>query len=110
MKAVKANKVYTIEEKEKKRYIEQGFDILDDEGGIIEYGRGKTVPYAEHEALKKELEAVKAECEASANQKDDPEVVNILAKYAAEHDIEIGQSKTVSGIMKKITEAAGGDQ
>lgn len=60
MKAVKANKVYTIAEVEKARYIDEGFDICDDDGAIIAYGRGKTVPYEQFVALQKELEAAKA--------------------------------------------------
>ena len=60
MKAVKANKVYTITEAEKKHYIDAGFDICDDNGEIIAYGRGKTVPMDEYLALKKELEAAKS--------------------------------------------------
>ena len=51
MKAVKGNKVYTIDEKQKKAYVEAGFDIKDDAGKVIAYGRGKTVPYADYAAL-----------------------------------------------------------
>ena len=60
MKAVKANKVYTISEMEKQSYINDGFDICNDDGEIIAYGKGKTVPYEEFLALQKELEAAKA--------------------------------------------------
>ena len=48
MKAVKANKEYTISEQVQKRYIADGYDIVDDEGRIIAYGRGKTVPYEQY--------------------------------------------------------------
>ena len=41
MKAVKGNKVYTIDEMQKNFYTDSGFDILDDEGRVIAYGRGK---------------------------------------------------------------------
>lgn len=61
MKAVKGNKEYTITQTEKKAYQDRGFDILDDAGKVIAYGRGKTVPYGEHAELKAELEAVKKE-------------------------------------------------
>lgn len=60
MKAIKANKVYTITEAEKKRYIDQGYDIVGDDGKVVAYGRGKTVPYDEYMKVKKELEALKA--------------------------------------------------
>lgn len=60
MKAVKANKEYTITEAEKKGYIDQGFDIIDDQGTVIAYGRGKTVPYDEYMKVVRELEEKKA--------------------------------------------------
>lgn len=60
MKAVKANKEYVITEAEKKGYIDQGFDIIGDDGATVAYGRGKTVPYDEHIKIVKELEALKS--------------------------------------------------
>ena len=51
MKASKGNKVYTIDETLKFSYQAQGYDILDDEGNIIQYGAGKTVSYEEYKAL-----------------------------------------------------------
>lgn len=59
MRAVKGNKVYTIEEGQKSHYRDAGFDIVGDDGEIISYGKGKTVPYDEYEALKTEIEALK---------------------------------------------------
>ncbi len=59
MKAVKANKEYAITEPEKKGYIEQGYDIVDDDGKVTAFGRGKTVPYDEYMKVVKELEALK---------------------------------------------------
>lgn len=53
MKASKGNKVYTIDETLKASYQAQGYDILDDEGNIIQYGAGKTVSYEEYNALEK---------------------------------------------------------
>lgn len=64
MKAVKGNKVYTIDEMQKNFYTDSGFDILDDEGRVIAYGRGKMVPYGEFEALKQEKEGLIKECDA----------------------------------------------
>lgn len=67
MRAIKANKEYTIDEGALKAYQAEGFDILDDDGKVIAYGIGKTVPYekymelkTENEALLKEIEALKA--------------------------------------------------
>ena len=51
MKAVKENKVYTIDESQRKTYAALGFDITDDSGRILEYAAGKTVPYAKYAAL-----------------------------------------------------------
>ena len=54
MKASKDNKVYTIDTTQKDYYIAQGYDILNDEGDIIEYGAGKSVSYKEYEELTRE--------------------------------------------------------
>lgn len=59
MRAVKGNKVYTIDESQKSHYQDAGFDIVDDDGEIVAYGKGKTVSYDEYEALKAENEALK---------------------------------------------------
>lgn len=77
MKAVKANKEYSITEAEKKGYIDQGFDIINDEGTVIAYGRGKTVSYDEYMKLVKELEELKA---ASGNEDTEKDEVSKSAK------------------------------
>lgn len=51
MKASKGNKVYTIDETQKKSYVVQGFDILDDNGEIIQHGAGKSVSYEKYKEL-----------------------------------------------------------
>lgn len=63
MKAIKGNKVYQIDEPQKKDYQDRGFDILDDNDKVIAYGRGKTVPYDTYETLKRENESLKTENE-----------------------------------------------
>ena len=77
MRAVKGNREYTIDETQKKGDQDGGFDILDDSGTVLAYGRGKTVPYDDHmKAVKEigrlqelaaerstEIEALKAEIE-----------------------------------------------
>ncbi len=60
MKATKGNKEYTITATEKKAFQDRGFDILDDAGNVIAYGRGKIVPYGDYAALKEENAALKA--------------------------------------------------
>ena len=61
MKATKGNKVYTIDETQKAMYQAQGYDILGDDGKIVQYGAGKTVAYEEYKTL--EEKATKLEKE-----------------------------------------------
>ncbi len=58
LKAIKGNKVYEIGEKEKKRYLEDGFDIYEN-GRIKEYSPKKEVKYEEYKKLQDELVEVK---------------------------------------------------
>lgn len=60
MKAILANKVLTIESREQKHYQLIGYDITDDNGKIIAYGAGKTVPYEKYLKVVEELNALKA--------------------------------------------------
>lgn len=74
MRASKGNKEYFIDESQQKSYQDRGFDIKDDNGSVIAYGRGKTVPYGEYMALKEELEELKAEAgESTEFSADIPE-------------------------------------
>lgn len=98
MRATKGNKVYEVTEDQKQFYIDCGYDILDDEGNAISYGRGKTVPYEQYAKLQDEL--------ARQGEKvDDKAVVAVLQEYCMDKQIDIGKASTVSGIMKKIEEA-----
>ena len=63
MKAKKENKVYTIQEREKKRFLEEGYDIYDDDGKVIEHSPKKLIKYSEYEKVLKENTALKAELE-----------------------------------------------
>lgn len=69
MRAVKGNREYTIDETQKKGYQDSGFDILGDDGTVIGYGRGKTVPYEEYAAVKKELDELKTGTDKKAGAK-----------------------------------------
>lgn len=62
MRAVKGNKEYTIEESQQKNYQDVGFDILDTDGNVIAYGRGKTVPYEEYMETVREIEHLQKLC------------------------------------------------
>lgn len=54
MRAERGNKEYIIDETMMADYQNQGYDIYDDSGEVVAYGKGKTVAYEEHMALKKE--------------------------------------------------------
>ena len=51
MKAIKANKQYTISESEKASYLAQGFDIYGDDGELIERSSSSTVSRREYDEL-----------------------------------------------------------
>ena len=75
MRAEKGNKEYVIDETQVTDYQNQGYDIYDDDGEIIAYGKGKTVPYEEYMALKtknQELEKKIRELQESAEEKKEP--------------------------------------
>lgn len=63
MKAIKENKVYTITESEQNFYKQQGYDIVNDEGEVIERGEGKSISYEEYLKLKDENYTLKQENE-----------------------------------------------
>lgn len=60
MIAVKANKEYRVTEENKQIYLNDGYDIMNDNGEIIEYSPKKTIKYSEYQKLEKELEEAKA--------------------------------------------------
>ena len=59
MRAERGNKEYVIDETMVPDYQNQGYDIYDDNGEIVAYGKGKTVPYEEDMALKVENQELK---------------------------------------------------
>lgn len=59
MKAIKGNKVYTVNETSKKMYLSQGYDIVDDDGKLLEKSPSATVSYSEYVTVKAELEKLK---------------------------------------------------
>lgn len=69
MKAVKGNKVYTVDEVSKKDYLAQGYDITDDNFNVIERSPSATVPYREYDKVVKENEQLRAELEAASTAK-----------------------------------------
>ena len=71
MRATKGNKEYTIDEVQKKFYQDSGFDILNDDGEVIAYGRGKTVPYEDHMQAVREVERLQKLCANLQEEKSD---------------------------------------
>lgn len=59
MLAVKGNREYTVSDVNQKIYQDSGYDIYGDDGKLIAYGRGKTVPYEDFVKLKAENDALK---------------------------------------------------
>lgn len=61
MKAVKNNKVYTIDETSKSAYLAQGFDITDDDGSVIERSPSRTVSHEEYSKVISENKTLSGE-------------------------------------------------
>lgn len=60
--AVKGNREIAIaNEAEENALVKQGYDIVDGNGKLLTAGRGKTLPYEQHEKVKAENETLKAE-------------------------------------------------
>lgn len=103
MTAEKGNKVYTIDESMKARYLSEGFDVRNDEGKLISFGKGRTVPYEEHLKVLDELNALKAEKKQEPDQFSDMSIEELKA-FAETNNINIGNASSQSGIVKKIRE------
>lgn len=61
MYAKKDNKVYNVDENNKKTYLAQGYDIFDDKGKLIEKSPKSTVSYEAYSKLEEEVKKLKAE-------------------------------------------------
>lgn len=68
MKAIKDNKEYTVTDGSKQHYTDIGFDIVDENGDVIEYGRGKTVTLEAHNKALERIKELEAQIEASTKQ------------------------------------------
>ena len=63
--ATKGNREIAIgTDTERAKLIKQGYDIVDENGKLLAAGHGKTVPYAQYEALLAENKKLKAELAA----------------------------------------------
>lgn len=85
MLAEKGNKVYTITEAQVSDYQSQSFDIYNDDGTVIAYGKGKTVSYEDYMNLKTEKEALQKEVLCLQKQ---------LSEYETSEPVETKAEKT----------------
>ena len=73
MKAIKENRVYTITDAEMSSFQKEGYDIYSDDGEVIAYGMGKSVPFEKYAKLMEQVEALQEEIIAlkeSASKKE----------------------------------------
>ena len=61
MKAIKDNKVYNVDESTMGTYLAAGFDIIGDDGKVVERSASSTVSRKEYDELLAKYEALKAE-------------------------------------------------
>ena len=94
MKAVKQNKVYLVDEKTMESYAASGFDIYNDAGEIVMHGAGKTVPYGDYEAVKKEKMELEKQIEALSDQ-----ILSLEKKMNA--DKKISEKEASKGSLSK---------
>jgi hypothetical protein len=103
--AKKDNKVYDIEEVDKKRYLEDGYDIYKD-GKISEYSPKKTISYNEYVKVKTELEELKA----SASNEELTKQVEELTKVNAELTKQVKDLTKANADLTKQVEKANAKQ
>ena len=61
MRAVKENRQYTINDTDVQTFANDGYDVYDDNGNIVAYGVGKTVPYEKYMKLMEQVEKLQDE-------------------------------------------------
>ena len=112
MLARKLNRVYNISDVEKDTYLKRGFDIVDENGELIEASADKKISYAEHlkaleeakaNASNEELEVKVAELEKALEE------ANKVPKNAKELKEALeAANKTIEELEAKIVELEAG--
>lgn len=69
MKAIKANRAYTITKEVSESFRKDGYDIVDDNGKVIAHGVGKVVSYEKYAELLEKYEALEAKYNKLAEKK-----------------------------------------
>lgn len=104
MIAVKGNRSYTITDADKAFYKKQGFDIVGDDGKVLEHGDGKTVPYEKYEAVVRELEDLKVGSKKEPKELEEmtkPELEAVANEYNVEYDSKITKPELIKLIKVK---------
>ena len=61
MVAIKDNRQYTITEADVQSFANDGYDVFDEQGNIVAYGVGKSVPYEKYMKLMEQTEKLQDE-------------------------------------------------
>lgn len=102
MRAVKGNRSYTITDADKVFYKKQGFDILGENGEILEHGDGKTVPYEKYAEVVAENEKLKADQKPKElEEMTKPELDVVAKEYGVEYDSKITKGELIKLIKLK---------
>lgn len=100
MKAIKDNKVYTIDQNSKAEYLARGFDIYDDGGKMIARSPSATVPAAQYDELLAKYNALAAE---KAAEKGEEKAA--AEEASAEQPVEQPKKKGKSGGEPDVSES-----
>ena len=103
MKAIKANKEYRITEANKQAYLNDGYDIIDDQGKIIEYSPKKTIKYSEYQKVVKELEELKANASNSELTKQVEDLTKANEDLTKTNGELTKQVKDLTKQLEKVT-------
>ena len=61
MLAVKENREYTINDTDVQRFANEGYDVFDDNGNLIAYGKGKSVSFDKYMKVVEQTEKLQDE-------------------------------------------------
>lgn len=61
MVAIKENREYTITEADVQSFANDGYDVFDDNGNLVAYGVGKSVPFEKYMKLMAQVENLQEE-------------------------------------------------
>lgn len=102
--AKKDNKVYNVDEVDKKRYLEDGYDIYED-GKIVEHSPKKQIAYSEYVKLQEELEKVKAESGSPDNTELTKQVEDLTNANSELTKANTELTKQVEKLTKQLEKA-----